>query len=126
MLEGDFFIIQSIRQEGISNTVAVELNAAHPIFKGHFPGQPVVPGACLLQMLKEIVQQLAGVPVQLKIAHQVKFISLIDPNLNAHLQLVINCHFSVPGELPVTAVISYDSTACFKFSGLFQRKEIMK
>ena len=46
MLQGDFYHINS--------TGCIVFNAEHPVFKAHFPSQPVVPGACLLQMVEEI------------------------------------------------------------------------
>ena len=32
--------------------VQVMLNPQHAIYNGHFPQQPVVPGVCMLQMIK--------------------------------------------------------------------------
>lgn len=35
----------------------VTFRAEHPIFQGHFPAQPIVPGACLVQMAEEMIDQ---------------------------------------------------------------------
>ena len=50
MLVGDF--CQVIAQDGLRFTV--RLNAAHPIYKAHFPDMPVTPGACLVQIAEEL------------------------------------------------------------------------
>lgn len=34
-------------------TFRVRLDAAHPIYAGHFPGNPVLPGVCTLQIVRE-------------------------------------------------------------------------
>ncbi|MBS1934927.1 MAG: hydroxymyristoyl-ACP dehydratase, partial [Bacteroidetes bacterium] len=58
MLQGNFFTITSIAHENISVKAVLELNPAHDIFKGHFPETPVVPGVCMLQMLKEVMENI--------------------------------------------------------------------
>ena len=30
---------------------SLELNPEHPVYEGHFPGNPVVPGVCQVQMI---------------------------------------------------------------------------
>ena len=52
MLKNDFFTFTALQLEGDMVTTNIELNAAHSIFKGHFPGQPIVPGVCMMQMVK--------------------------------------------------------------------------
>lgn len=120
MLQGDFFTISSIEKEGDSAKAVVELDPTHSIFKGHFPGQPVVPGACLLQMVKEIMQTITGSKMQLVKAHQLKFISLIDPTQHNILQMMLTHTHSDNGEVTVSAMLSSDTVTCFKFSGLFR------
>ena len=120
MLLGDFFTIRSIQKEGDSIKAILELHAAHPIFKGHFPGQPVVPGACLLQMVKEIMQTVTGSEMQLIKAHQLKFIALIDPRKNSTLQMMVTYAVYENHEIAVAATLSNDISACFKFNGLFR------
>ena len=119
MLQGDFFTISSIQKEISSAKLLLELNASHPIFAGHFPGQPVVPGACLLQMVKEVVQVLLGEKIQLAKAHQLKFMSPIDPNKNKDL-LADLTYSLTENEITVSATFSCNTTVCFKFSGTFQ------
>ena len=30
----------------------VRLDASHPVYRGHFPGHPVLPGVCTLQLVR--------------------------------------------------------------------------
>ena len=120
MLLGDFFTINSIQKQGDAVKAVLELNIAHPIFRGHFPGQPVVPGACLLQMVKEILQTIKGNNIQLIKAHQLKFISLINPAENNILEMALTCSNAENGEITASVTCSYGTTTCFKFSGVFQ------
>ena len=120
MLLGDFFTINSIQEEGDTAKAVLELNITHPIFEGHFPGQPVVPGACLLQMVKEILQTIKGNNIQLIKAHQLKFISLINPLENSILQIDLKYSNAENGDIITSATCSYGTITCFKFSGIFQ------
>ena len=55
MLLNDFYTInKQTDQDGII-TSSITLNLNHPIYKGHFPQQPVVPGVCMMQMMAELV-----------------------------------------------------------------------
>jgi len=120
MLLGYFFTINSIEEEGDTAKAVLKLNITHPIFEGHFPGQPVVPGACLLQMVKEILQTIKGDNIQLIKAHQLKFISLINPLENSILQIVLKYRNAENGQTTASATCSYGTTICFKISGVFQ------
>lgn len=120
MLQGNFFSIHFIREEGDSVKAGLELNAGHPIFDGHFPGQPIVPGACMLQMVKELMQTVKGYDLQLIKAHQLKFISLIDPGKHSHLEMTITHSLTEMADIAVSATLATDTTTCFKFAGVFQ------
>ena len=39
-------------ESGVAYTVRI--SDTHPIFKGHFPETPVLPGVCILQIFKEL------------------------------------------------------------------------
>jgi len=119
MLHGDLFTIQSIQKEESSAKAVLTLNSKHPVFEGHFPGRPVLPGACQLQMVKEIMQIILNAEIQLTKGHQLKFLSLIDPTTTGVLQLELKHTANENNELAVTATLLNGSTTCFKFNGIF-------
>jgi len=88
MLMNDFYTISDVNLEARSLTGKISFNASHDIFKGHFPGQPVVPGVCMIQMIKEVLEQQLEKKTDLKNAPQVKFLQLITPDIQPiiHLQ----------------------------------------
>ena len=51
----DFFKIVSIDVENDTIRCKVQLNSEHEIYRVHFPGNPVTPGVCLVQMAEEIL-----------------------------------------------------------------------
>lgn len=118
MLQNDLYTIESLEQNEESAKAVISLNALHPIFKGHFPGQPVLPGACMLQMVKEIMELVTGNSLQLIKANHLKFIALIDPTKNPLLTLNLEHMISEEG-LAVRATILREAEVCLKFNGVF-------
>ena len=60
MLLNDFFTINDKVSSETEIWAELYINATHKIFEGHFPNQPVVPGVCMMQMIKEILEQVIG------------------------------------------------------------------
>ena len=120
MLQGDLFTIQSIQKEENVAKAVLTLNSAHSIFEGHFPEQPVLPGACQLQMVKEIMQTVLNAEIRLLKGHQLKFLSLVDPNKAGALQMELKYSRNESNEITVIATFSNDTITCFKFNGIFR------
>ncbi|MCG9912524.1 MAG: 3-hydroxyacyl-ACP dehydratase [Flavobacteriales bacterium] len=67
----------------------VLLNENHPIFGGHFPGQPVLPGVCQLRMVKELTEKALNTRLNMQQSDQIKFLSMIDPRKTPSLDVTI-------------------------------------
>ena len=81
MLINSFYnIISSTQLADGSYRYEVSLDGRHEIFKGHFPKLPVLPGVCILQIVKDIVEDIVGYKLRLRQASKVKFMSLIMPD----------------------------------------------
>ena len=51
LLENFYKIIHIKEREDGKQAIEIELNPGHVLYQGHFPGQPVVPGVCTLQII---------------------------------------------------------------------------
>jgi 3-hydroxyacyl-[acyl-carrier-protein] dehydratase len=120
MLKDDFFKIISLKHQNNSIKVVFELNKKHKIFEGHFPDQPILPGACMLQMLKEILQDIFGKKLQLSKAHQIKFLSLINPDKENKCEFEIDYKQDGNAIINISAKLLQNTVSCFKFSGIFK------
>lgn len=80
MLQGSFYTVQDLRLATASTVEAtIALNPEHRIFEGHFPGQPVVPGVCMLQIIKECLEQALQAKLTLARAGNIKFLTVLTP-----------------------------------------------
>jgi len=88
MLKDNLYQLKSIEklQENSFN-VQIHLDKEHDIFKGHFPGNPVLPGVCMVQIMKEISSKITQENLQLKTSKSIKFLELINTNENPNLDL---------------------------------------
>jgi 3-hydroxyacyl-[acyl-carrier-protein] dehydratase len=119
MLLNNFFTISKLETNGFDIQADVVINAGHQIFEGHFPGQPVVPGVCMMQMVKEIMEEVLQKKSNLVKAHEMKFLAIIDPQQNNIIQARLKY---APGEndsITVSATLFKDELIHFKFKGLF-------
>lgn len=90
MLLNDFYEITDTTQSGESHLLSVKLNPLHRIYEGHFSGQPVVPGVCALQIIKECAEKLSGKKYVYAYISSSKFLSLVDPVVNGLLEFAIS------------------------------------
>jgi 3-hydroxyacyl-[acyl-carrier-protein] dehydratase len=120
MLLGNFFNINDRTITDNNFKATLEINAMHPIFEGHFPGQPVVPGVCMMQMFKELLETVVEKKTMMRKADFLKFLAVINPLEHP----VINVEFSYDTNdkdiISVNGRLYYDAVTFLKFRGEFR------
>ena len=119
MLKYSLYTITSLDHNGSTIHATLLINENNEIFDGHFPGQPVLPGACMLQMLKEVFEETLNRQYQLRKADQIKFLTLIDPRITTILQLNISYKPTDNNSIYIVADMIAGEAICFKFKGYF-------
>lgn len=119
MLLNNFFTISDLKAEQHKVVAAIELNAKHRIFDGHFPDNPVTPGVVQLQIVKEILEFHFKKDLVLKIISKCKFLNILNPGNTPSISVTID--FSLVDEnIKINAVGEQGDTAFFKFSAIYQ------
>lgn len=115
MLNNSLYTIKSFENPEGKVAAIIELDVTHPVFDGHFPGQPVLPGVCMIQLVKELTEKATARKLFLKEVANSKFLSMIDPRQTPVLMIAID-YSATSGAIGVTAVLKADTTAFFKMT----------
>jgi 3-hydroxyacyl-[acyl-carrier-protein] dehydratase len=119
MLRNDFyFITDENAGEGLFQA-AIRFDAGHSIFKGHFPGQPVVPGVCMMQLVKESLEWHLQAGLNLVNAPNVKFLMVIDPRNTPVVSLQLKYKKNETGNFVADAQLHHADTIYFKMKAEF-------
>lgn len=68
---------QDTQENGASYDLT--LHAEHVIYQAHFPGQPITPGVCIIQIAKELLEDYVVQPLEVQRVKNIKFLSVISP-----------------------------------------------
>lgn len=109
-----------IKQSIVNNSAEyiIELNEKHEIYNGHFPSQPVTPGACQVQILKELLEQTTNKKLLMNNVKDIKFSSMIDPSKNNSLKVLADIDESNEN-FKVKATFYNGDIVSLKFRGEF-------
>lgn len=99
-------------------TAVLVLDPAHPIFEGHFPGQPVLPGVCQVQIVKELLEKARARRLFLTEAAQCKFLQMVDPGQTPTLEVQID-YVRQDDSIEAQAVIKCGELFFLKMKGRF-------
>jgi 3-hydroxyacyl-[acyl-carrier-protein] dehydratase len=122
MLKDNFFKIKSINKDesGSRFIVEIELDPGHYIYKGHFPGNPIVPGVCMQQIVKDLLSDILQKELFMKKAENMKFLSVIVPGTDKVLNVNINIKSSENNEIKIDSSISNQERVFFKFAAIYK------
>lgn len=111
--------INGREEKGIKASIRIDPD--HPIYTGHFPGLPITPGVCQVQMIREILEDEVKIPLILSRAGQIKFTAVHDPGKEPEINAIIS--FSNKGNLlAVSAQLQGKGKIYLKFKGEFSRQ----
>lgn len=117
----DFYTLESYEKaENGSFIATINLNKDHDIFKGHFPGNPVTPGVCMMQIVKELTEEFTGRKLFLKTASNVKFMAIINPFETPDLTIKLDIT-ETDEEVKVKNTTSFGETIALKMSVNYQK-----
>jgi 3-hydroxyacyl-[acyl-carrier-protein] dehydratase len=89
-LKDDFFSV--IETSPDKRDYLVSLNPRHEIYRDHFPGNPVTPGVCIIQMIKELASLYTGRELFMRQASKIRYFKVINPTeherINVSLDIV--------------------------------------
>lgn len=119
----NLYTIVSTHEESASRVcMQIRLNPESVIFKAHFPGEPIMPGACIVQMVLELFMIWTKRDVEIAKVNNLKFLSVISPDEVLDLDVVIEIKKEEEGQVSIKADISKEGSDFTKMSLLLNSK----
>ena len=120
----NLFLTQSITETQDGFEAVVRCNPEHPVYKAHFPGNPITPGACMLQEADTLMQEKMRRPLYLKASKNIKYLSLLIPNEGKEVKFIFSHVTESETECKAQVVITDDSSVYTKMSLTFSYEQI--
>lgn len=109
-LENHFYKTKETLLTEIGFTCTVELLPNHPIYSGHFPSYPIVPGVCTLTIIKEQISIFLQQKIVYKKIKECKFVSSLTPKEG----LLITLNVEITDMQKVNCIVSHDKQIILK------------
>lgn len=117
LLENRFFKVVSIDKADDQNAVyTCELLADCDVYKGHFPGKPVSPGVCNIEMIKECAMLLTGKDLIIKSIKQCRLTAVASPSVCPVVKVKV-CANPTEGGYTVVASIADETQSFMEYKG---------
>lgn len=75
----DYYHIISKNEAGGEFQYKLALHASCEVYAGHFPGHPISPGACNLEMIRQCVSDAMGKNIRISLIRQCRYLKLVTP-----------------------------------------------
>ena len=115
----NLFHIESIAGTENGFTAVLCCNPKHLIYQAHFPGNPITPGACLLQTAGELLQRKLGRPLYLKASKNIKYLNVLIPVTDKEMRFVFSNLAENETEYKAQVVIADEAQVYTKMSLTF-------
>lgn len=123
MLNDNLYKIDSFTNVDGKIEAMLTIDANHKIFDGHFPGHPVLPGVCMMQIFKELLERANNQKLLMYQADASKFLSMVDPHQTPQLNFIID-YTTTEGYIKANGVLKSDSAIFLKLSNCCFKVEV--
>jgi len=122
MLNNKLYQIEKIEYKDKEISAQLLLNEKHPVFDGHFPDVPVLPGVSMMYIVKELMEMVEKQNLLIKKSGNMKFLQMINPLKNPQLLVKIHIKERLDDIIRINGEIFSEENICFKISAHLQKK----
>ena len=115
------YTISDLKYSEAEFSASLRFNPGHEVFNGHFPGQPVVPGVVLINILKDLCSVIVGSEVSLKKGTNIKFLNMTVPAEKATYYISGTFAKNEDEMISMSANILGEGEVSIKFKGVFSK-----
>jgi len=113
-----YSVLEKKEEKGNVNYL-IEIDFSHPVFQGHFPEKPVLPGVMMCDIIRYQCSNFFNLDLQLFEAKNIKFLRMIVPSKNNIYKLKIAIK-EIERNYNVAASIIQDDKTYFKINARYK------
>lgn len=110
----DYYEILTEQLSANEGSWQVRLCPEADVYRGHFPGHPIAPGACNMEMIRQLASRLMKTECHFREITQCRFTHLITPDVENLLQVTIRIDND-----KLLATVSWEETLCISLKGKY-------
>lgn len=93
LLDHLYNVVASTSETDTCRRYQIRLLPESAIFKAHFPGEPIMPGACIVQLVQELFGLWKGEECLVVKVNNLKFLQVISPDQVTELEVILTQKF---------------------------------
>ena len=105
--------------DGSGLLAEIEIDPNHPLFEGHFPGNPILPGVCTVQIIKELLEHSIQKSLRMKNAGNIKYLGFVNPVTMPLLTFQLQIKSTEGTIISCSATVSAQNVSVCSFKGEF-------
>lgn len=105
--DSSFYTIKPASENG---SFDIKINPKHPIFKGHFPEKPIVPGVCIVEICREICEEIYHKRLIISKVRNIKFTQILTPTEYPEVRFSIQHEHIENQEIDIQASVKHNDT----------------
>lgn len=121
LLENKFYKVLSKETDGLSGRFTVAILPDCNVYDGHFPGDPVCPGVCNIETIKECAMLLTGEELRINSIKQCRLTAIATPTVCPEVDITITATPSANGMYTILATIKDDNQTYMDYKGTMEK-----
>lgn len=120
ILFNDYCTLDEMNIVNLRGLFHISINPASRIFNGHFPENPICPGVCHIELIRECVSMIMKSDIRISQLHRCRFMAVAKPYTSNHFTVSVSVSPSGK-QLSLDANISDGKVTYLGFSGIMYK-----
>ncbi|MDO4171122.1 MAG: beta-hydroxyacyl-ACP dehydratase [Prevotellaceae bacterium] len=120
LLENRYYRTISRKTDGQQTVFRIAILPECDVYKGHFPGDPVCPGVCNIETIKECASAVAGRPLRITTIKQCRLTAIATPAVCPEADVTVTVANTADDTYSVQATIADAQQTYMTFKGTME------
>lgn len=115
-LQDNLYVITDETGSDFEHSYNIKLDPEHFIYKAHFPGEPITPGVCIMQIAQELLENHIGENLTIDCVKNIKFLRIITPTETPNVCYTLQKISREENEIKAQVTVSVNNETFAKLS----------